>query len=192
MPTAIVAASHNDEAARLVQELFSNDVLRVYTSADVHGVELCGAIKNVIALACGIARGLGFGDNSSAALITRGLAEIRRLGTALGCDQETFFGLACAGALVVTAGSLHSRNLRCGKLLGSGVPAPEAVAPLGRVLVGPNPPPAVPALPHHCGGRVPLRGTVDMVVSGKIKPEDATSLLMGRELKSEGPEAYEA
>ena len=81
MPTCIVAASHSEEAALLVQRLFSGDVLRVYTSADIHGVELCGAIKNVIALACGIARGLGFGDNSSAALITRGLAEMRRLGT---------------------------------------------------------------------------------------------------------------
>ena len=191
MPTAIVAASHNDEAARLVQELFSNDVLRVYTSADVHGVELCGAIKNVIALACGIARGLGFGDNSSAALITRGLAEIRRLGTALGCDQETFFGLACAGDLVVTAGSLHSRNLRCGKLIGSGVPVDEAVAQIGAVVEGLNALPAVLELSHHCGVEMPICEMVDMVVSGKIKPEDATSLLMGRELKSEGPEAYE-
>lgn len=192
MPTAIVAASHNDEAARLVQELFSNDVLRVYTSADVHGVELCGAIKNVIALACGIARGLGFGDNSSAALITRGLAEIRRLGTALGCDQETFFGLACAGDLVVTAGSLHSRNLRCGKLIGSGVPVDEAVVQIGAVVEGLNALPAVLELSHHCGVEMPICEMVDMVVSGKIKPEDATSLLMGRELKSEGPEAYEA
>ena len=192
MPTAIVAASHNAAAARLVQELFSNDVLRVYTSADVHGVELCGAIKNVIALACGIARGLGFGDNSSAALITRGLAEIRRLGTALGCDQETFFGLACAGDLVVTAGSLHSRNLRCGKLIGSGVPVDEAVAQIGAVVEGLNALPAVLELSHHCGVEMPICEMVDMVVSGKIKPEDATSLLMGRELKSEGPEAYEA
>lgn len=192
MPTAIVAASHDDEAARLVQELFSNDVLRVYTSADVHGVELCGAIKNVIALACGIARGLGFGDNSSAALITRGLAEIRRLGTALGCDQETFFGLACAGDLVVTAGSLHSRNLRCGKLIGSGVPVNEAVAQIGAVVEGLNALPAVLELSHHCGVEMPICEMVDMVVSGKIKPEDATGLLMGRELKSEGPEAYEA
>ena len=192
MPTAIVAASHDDEAARLVQELFSNDALRVYTSADVHGVELCGAIKNVIALACGIARGLGFGDNSSAALITRGLAEIRRLGTALGCDQETFFGLACAGDLVVTAGSLHSRNLRCGKLIGSGVPVDEAVAQIGAVVEGLNALPAVLELSHHCGVEMPICEMVDMVVSGKIKPEDATGLLMGRELKSEGPEAYEA
>ena len=93
MPTAIVAASHDERAALLVQELFSGDVLRVYTSEDVHGVELCGAIKNVIALACGIARGLGFGDNSSAALITRGLAEITRLVTALGFNADN--GYAC-------------------------------------------------------------------------------------------------
>ena len=192
MPTAIVAASHDERAARLVQELFSNDALRVYTSADVHGVELCGAIKNVIALACGIARGLGFGDNSSAALITRGLAEIRRLGTALGCDQETFFGLACTGDLVVTAGSLHSRNLRCGKLIGSGVPVDEAVAQIGAVVEGLNALPAVLELSEHCGVEMPICEMVGRVVSGEVAPEDATGLLMGRELKPEGPAAYEA
>ena len=192
MPTAIVAASHDERAALLVQELFSGDVLRVYTSADVHGVELCGAIKNVIALACGIARGLGFGDNSSAALITRGLAEIRRLGTALGCDQETFFGLACTGDLVVTAGSLHSRNLRCGKLIGSGVPVDEAVAQIGAVVEGLNALPAVLELSAHCNVEMPICEMVGKVVSGRIAPEEATSLLMNRELKHEGPAAYEA
>ena len=192
MPTAIVAASHDERAAPLVQELFSGDVLRVYTSEDVHGVELCGAIKNVIALACGIARGLGFGDNSSAALITRGLAEIRRLGTALGCDQETFFGLACTGDLVVTAGSLHSRNLRCGKLIGSGVPVDEAIAQIGAVVEGLNALPAVLELSAHCNVEMPICEMVGMVVSGRVAPEEATSLLMSRELKPEGPAAYEA
>ena len=192
MPTAIVAASHDERAALLVQELFSGDVLRVYTSEDVHGVELCGAIKNVIALACGIARGLGFGDNSSAALITRGLAEIRRLGTALGCDQETFFGLACTGDLVVTAGSLHSRNLRCGKLIGSGVPVDEAVAQIGAVVEGLNALPAVLELSAHCNVEMPICEMVGKVVSGQIAPEEATLLLMNRELKPEGPAAYEA
>lgn len=192
MPTAIVAASHDPEAALLVQRLFSSEALRVYTSDDVHGVELCGAIKNVIALACGIARGLGFGDNSSAALITRGLAEIRRLGTALGCDQETFFGLACTGDLVVTAGSLHSRNLRCGKLIGSGVPVDEARAQVGAVVEGLNALPAVLELSEHCGVEMPICEMVGRIVSGEVAPEDATGLLMGRELKVEGPAAYEA
>lgn len=191
MPTCIVAASHDAEAALLVQRLFSGDVLRIYTSADIQGVELCGAIKNVIALACGIARGLGFGDNSSAALITRGLAEMRRLGTALGCDQETFFGLACTGDLVVTAGSLHSRNLRCGKMLGEGVPVDDAVARVGAVVEGLNALPAVLELSAHCGVEMPICEMVDLVVSGKIRPVDATSLLMGRGLKAEGPAAYE-
>ncbi|WP_455136100.1 NAD(P)H-dependent glycerol-3-phosphate dehydrogenase [Thermophilibacter sp.] len=191
MPTAIVAASHDPEAALLVQRLFSGDVLRVYTSDDVHGVELCGAIKNVIALACGIARGLGFGDNSSAALITRGLAEIRRLGTALGCDQETFFGLACTGDLVVTAGSLHSRNLRCGKLIGSGVPVDEARRQVGAVVEGLNALPAVLELSAHCGVEMPICEMVGRIVSGEVAPEDATGLLMGRELKVEGPAAYQ-
>ena len=191
MPTCIVAASHRKEAALLVQRLFSGDVLRVYTSTDIHGVELCGAIKNVIALACGIARGLGFGDNSSAALITRGLAEMRRLGTALGCDQETFFGLACTGDLVVTAGSLHSRNLRCGKMLGAGMPVDEAVTKVGAVVEGLNALPAVLELSAHCGVEMPICEMVGLVVSGKIAPEEATGLLMGRELKPEGPAAYE-
>lgn len=191
MPTAIVAASHDEEAARYIQELFSNEVLRVYTSTDVHGVELCGAIKNVIALACGIARGLGFGDNSSAALVTRGLAEMRRLGTALGCDPETFFGLACTGDLVVTAGSLHSRNLRCGKLIGTGMPVDEAVRQVGAVVEGLNALPAVLQLSEHCGVEMPICEMVGRVVSGEVAPEDAKSLLMGRDLKPEGPAAYE-
>lgn len=191
MPTAIVAASESEEAALLVQRLFSNEVLRVYTSADARGVELCGALKNVIALACGIARGLGFGDNSSAALVTRGLAEMRRLGTAIGCDQETFFGLACTGDLVVTAGSLHSRNLRCGKLIGSGVPVEEAVAQVGAVVEGLNALPAVLELSEKTGVEMPICEMVGRVVSGEVVPEDAAALLMGRELKSEGPDAYE-
>ena len=191
MPTAIVAASEDEGAALLVQRLFSNEVLRVYTSGDVRGVELCGAIKNVVALACGIARGLGFGDNSSAALVTRGLAEIRRLGTAIGCDQETFFGLACAGDLVVTAGSLHSRNLRCGRLIGSGVPVEEAVSQVGAVVEGLNALPAVLELSERTGVEMPICEMVEKVVSGEVAPEDARGLLMGRELKSEGPDAYE-
>ena len=191
MPTAIVAASEDEAAALLVQRLFSNEVLRVYTSSDVRGVELCGAIKNVIALACGIARGLGYGDNSFAALVTRGVAEMRRLGTALGCDPETFFGLACTGDLVVTAGSLHSRNLRCGKLIGSGVPVEEARAQVGAVVEGLNALPAVIELSRKLGVEMPICDMVDRVVSGQIGPEDATELLMGRELKPEGPEAYE-
>ena len=191
MPTAIVAASEDEDAARSVQELFSNEVLRVYTSTDVRGVELCGALKNVIAFACGIARGLGFGDNSSAALVTRGLAEMRRLGTALGCDPETFFGLACTGDLVVTAGSLHSRNLRCGKMVGSGMSVDEAVAKVGAVVEGLNALPAVLELSERYGVEMPICEMVGHVVSGEIAPEDATGLLMGRELKPEGPAAYE-
>lgn len=191
MPTCIVAASGDEGAALLVQRLFSNEVLRVYTSADVRGVELCGALKNVVALACGIARGLGFGDNSSAALVTRGLAEMRRLGTAIGCDQETFFGLACTGDLVVTAGSLHSRNLRCGKMIGEGVPAAEAAARVGAVVEGLNALPAVLELSERTGVEMPICEMVDRVVSGEVAPEDARALLMGRELKPEGPEAYQ-
>lgn len=191
MPTAIVAASTNEADACYVQELFSNDVLRVYTSIDVRGVELCGAIKNVIAFACGIARGLGFGDNSSAALVTRGISEMRRLGTALGCDPDTFFGLACTGDLVVTAGSLHSRNLRAGKLVGSGVAVDDAVAQIGAVVEGLNALPAVLELSEKNQVEMPICEMVGRVVSGEVSPEDATALLMGRELKPEAPSAYD-
>lgn len=191
MPTAIVAASQDAEAALLVQRLFSGDALRVYTSSDARGVELCGAIKNVIALACGIARGLGYGDNSSAALVTRGVAEMRRLGAALGCDPETFFGLACTGDLVVTAGSLHSRNLRAGMLIGKGATADEARAQVGAVVEGLNALPAVLELSGRLGVEMPICEAVGRVVAGDVTPAEATGLLMGRDLKSEGPAAYE-
>ena len=115
MPTTIVSACEDAAAANLVQEVFTTGCMRVYTNDDVHGVELCGALKNVIALASGIATGLGCGDNARAALITRGIAEIARLGSAMGCNAQTFLGLAGIGDLIVTATSVHSRNNRCGK-----------------------------------------------------------------------------
>ena len=110
LPTTIVSACEDMAAAEVVQEAFTTDTMRVYTNDDVHGVELCGAMKNVIALASGIATGLGCGDNARAALITRGIAEISRLGTAMGCKAETFAGLAGIGDLIVTCASMHSRN----------------------------------------------------------------------------------
>ena len=118
LPTTIVAASEDPETAKYVQSVFMNDVMRVYTNSDVLGVETCGALKNIIALASGIALGLGYGDNTKAALITRGMHEIAQLGKAMGCDERTFYGLAGIGDLIVTATSVHSRNNRCGHLIG--------------------------------------------------------------------------
>ena len=122
LPTTIVSACEDLDAARQVQQIFSCGSLRVYTNPDILGVELCGAMKNIMALGSGIALGLGYGDNTKAALITRGMAEIVRLGRALGCQEQTFYGLAGIGDLIVTATSPHSRNNRCGYLLGQGVP----------------------------------------------------------------------
>ena len=120
VPTAIVAGSKDADDAKLVQDVFMNDAFRVYTSDDPYGMELGGALKNVIAMAAGIADGLGYGDNTKAALITRGIHEIARLGVACGGKRETFEGLTGIGDLIVTCASMHSRNRRAGILIGQG------------------------------------------------------------------------
>ena len=120
MPTLIVAAGDDSEITEKVQKLFEGSCIRPYTNSDKRGVQICGALKNVEALAVGIAKGLGYGDNTRAAMITRGMEEIRRLGLAMGCNERTFFGLAGIGDLIVTATSNHSRNNRAGTLIGQG------------------------------------------------------------------------
>lgn len=135
-PSAIVAASERPELAKIVQDAFTNDHFRVYTGDDLIGVEIAGALKNVIAVAAGIVDGIGYGDNAKAALITRGLAEITRFGIASGAQKETFSGLAGVGDMIVTCGSRHSRNLRCGVLIGKGYRLEEAVSEIGMVVEG--------------------------------------------------------
>ncbi|MBO5305394.1 MAG: NAD(P)-dependent glycerol-3-phosphate dehydrogenase [Clostridia bacterium] len=185
LPTTIVSASSDEKAALLVQKVFTTPCMRVYTNDDVLGVELCGALKNVIALAAGIALGLGCGDNTKAALITRGIAEMSRLGTAMGCRTETFGGLAGIGDLIVTATSVHSRNLRCGILIGQGVPATEATKQVGMVVEGLNALPAALRLSKKYGVEMPIIDTVDAIVSGRVEVSDAIRTLMSRGLKSE-------
>lgn len=185
LPTTIVAASTNLDAALQVQEVFSNQTMRVYTNDDVLGVELCGAIKNVIALATGIAAGLGCGDNAKAALITRGLSEIMQLGLAMGCKMQTFIGLAGVGDLIVTATSMHSRNNRCGMLIGRGVPVDEAVQQIGMVVEGLHALPATIALAKKYQVEMPIVEVASRVVSGQITPDEALSHLMQREQKPE-------
>ena len=136
VPTVVVSASKSREAAELVQDLFMNERFRVYASDDVVGVELGAALKNVIALCAGICDGMGFGDNTKAALITRGLTEMARLGVAMGGRRETFAGLTGVGDLVVTCTSMHSRNRRCGILIGQGTPPEQAVQEIGAVVEG--------------------------------------------------------
>lgn len=185
LPTTIVSACEDAEAATLVQQVFSNTCMRVYTNEDVLGVELCGAMKNVIALASGVATGLGYGDNTKAALITRGIAEITRLGVAMGCNVMTFAGLAGIGDLIVTATSVHSRNNRCGMLMGQGVRPEEATRQVGMVVEGLNALPAAMKLKEKYGVEMPIVEAVDALVSGRISPADTVSRLMNRDYKPE-------
>lgn len=133
VPTALVAACRDEETANMVQDTLASPSLRIYTNSDVTGVELGGALKNVIALACGIACGMGYGDNTMAALMTRGLREIGELGVAMGAMKETFAGLSGLGDLIVTCTSMLSRNRRAGQLIGEGVTVEDALARIGTV-----------------------------------------------------------
>lgn len=185
LPTTIVSACEDPVAAETVQDVFMNTCMRVYTNTDVAGVELCGAMKNIIALAAGITSGLGYGDNTKAALITRGMAEITRLGLAMGCKEQTFSGLAGIGDLIVTATSVHSRNNRCGLLIGQGVPTQEAVTQVGMVVEGINALPAAMALAAKYGVEMPIVQAVDQVVNRGSDPRKAVDDLMGRNKKPE-------
>ena len=185
LPTTIVSACEDLTVAERVQQVFGNTCMRVYTNDDVLGVELCGAMKNIMALASGVALGLGYGDNTKAALITRGMAEITRLGLAMGCKPQTFAGLAGIGDLIVTATSVHSRNNRCGMLLGQGVPPQEAVKQVGMVVEGINALPAAMRLARKYGVEMPLATAVNAVVNLGADPKDAVAKLMSRDQTSE-------
>ena len=185
LPSTIVSACIDIDAAVAVQELFVNSCVRVYTSPDVEGVELCGATKNIIALAAGIAVGLGYGDNTKDALITRGMAEITRLGKALGCYTETFSGLAGIGDLIVTATSQHSRNNRCGELIGRGMSPVDAVKKVGMVVEGINAIPAVRQFASRYNLSLPITEAVDAIINKGRDPKNVVADLMGREQREE-------
>ena len=136
IPTGVVVAADDLEVAQMVQDLFMYKRFRVYTTDDKVGTEICAALKNVIALCAGCCDGMGYGDNTKAMLMTRGLAEMARLGVALGGRKESFTGLAGVGDLIVTCCSMHSRNRRCGILIGQGKPVPEAIQEIGAVVEG--------------------------------------------------------
>jgi glycerol-3-phosphate dehydrogenase (NAD(P)+) len=189
MPTTIVSGCEDMDAAREVQDVFMNTCMRVYTNADVLGLELCGALKNVIALACGVATGIGCGDNARAALITRGMAEITRLGVKMGCMEQTFYGLAGIGDLIVTATSMHSRNNRCGMLIGQGFPVKQAVKEVGQVVEGLNTLPAALQLAEKYDVEMPIVSALDKIVNEGAHPTDVVAMLMGRNKKSEVDEA---
>ena len=185
MPTAIVAASADEDAAKTVQKIFNTPTFRVYTNDDRRGTELGGAIKNVIALAVGIALGLGYGDNAKAALITRGNAELARLGAAMGCKPETFAGLSGMGDLIVTCTSMHSRNLHAGMLIGRGKSVEQAKTEVGQVVEGINALPAACRLAKKYKVEMPIVQAVEAILDGKLEARSALMSLMGRSLKRE-------
>lgn len=185
LPTTIVSACEKADIAEQVQDIFMNSCMRVYTNTDVLGVELCGALKNVIALAAGIAVGIGYGDNAKAALITRGMAEITRLGIAMGCSSSTFYGLAGMGDLIVTATSVHSRNNKAGRLIGEGMKPSDAIKEVGMVVEGINALPAAKTLAEKYNVEMPIINAIDSVINYGQSPIEAVASLMQRGKKNE-------
>ena len=185
MPTTVVAGAKKKEDALYIQDIFMNSYFRVYTSPYVIGIEMGGALKNVIALAAGIADGLGYGDNSKAALITRGISELTRLGTALGGKTETFSGLTGVGDLIVTCTSIHSRNHRAGELIGKGYTAKEAMDEVKMVVEGVNSAKAALKLARKKGVNVPIIEKINAVLFEDKKAEDAVKELLMRDRRKE-------
>jgi len=185
IPTSVVVAGSDPDACRTVQSAFSNGYFRVYTNDDVVGVEVVTALKNSIAIAAGIIDGLGFGDNTKAALVTRGLAEISRLGSAMGARTETFAGLAGVGDLVVTCLSRHSRNRRLGELIGSGKSLDAALAEMVMVAEGVRTTRAAVALGRRHSVELPIIETVHAVLFDGRDPREAVGALMTRPLRGE-------
>lgn len=187
MPTTIVVGANTKATAELIQNLFMNEVFRVYISPDVLGIELGGSLKNVVALAAGIADGLGYGDNTKAALITRGITEIARLGTAMGGNFETFFGLTGIGDLIVTCASMHSRNRRAGILIGQGKTMQEAMDEVQMVVEGVYSAKAAMELAQKYQVQLPIIEQVNAVLFEGKKPDQAVRELMLRDKKIEVP-----
>jgi len=185
IPTAVVAAADDIKHAELVQDLFMNSRFRVYTSTDRVGTEICAALKNVIALCAGCCDGMGYGDNTKAMLMTRGLTEISRLGVALGGKQESFTGLAGVGDLIVTCCSMHSRNRRCGILIGQGKPVEEAVKEIGAVVEGYYAAANARALAQKAGVEMPIAQAAYEVLYEGRDVHTVVTELMSRSKKAE-------
>lgn len=185
IPTALVAAADDIKHAELVQGLFMSRRLRVYTSTDRVGTEICAALKNVIALCAGCCDGMGYGDNTKAMLMTRGLAEMARLGVALGGRQESFTGLAGVGDLIVTCCSMYSRNRRCGILIGQGVPVRQALKEIGAVVEGYYAAANARALAQKAGVEMPIAQMAYEVLYEGRDARTVVDALMGRAPKAE-------
>ncbi len=187
LPTAITVASENDEIARKIQEIVFAKNFRVYRNNDIIGVQVGGSVKNVIAIAGGISDGMGFGDNSRAALITRGLSEMVRLGKKLGANEITFMGLAGIGDLVVTITSKHSRNRYFGELIGKGYSISEALKKVGMIVEGFFTTKSVYNLKNKLGVEMPISEVLYKVLYEGLKPHKGLEILLNREAK---PEIY--
>lgn len=184
-PTTVVVASTSKETAEYVQDVFFAENFRVYTSQDVIGVELGGALKNIIALGAGISDGMEFGDNAKAALMTRGIAEISRLGVAMGADIHTFSGLSGVGDLIVTCTSMHSRNRRCGLAIGEGKGVKEAVDSVGMVVEGMYTAEAAYELAKKYDVEMPIVEGIYEIISKNASPKEIVKQLMLRDKKME-------
>lgn len=184
-PTTVAASSKDEKVSKLIQDLFMNDYLRVYTNNDLVGVELGGALKNIIAVASGIVAGMGYGDNAKAALMTRGLAEISRLGEKLGADPMTFLGLGGIGDLIVTCTSTHSRNYTLGFKLGQGQTMDEALNEMNMVVEGIYTTNSVYHLAKQQNVDMPITNALYKVLFEDNPVKDSVKDLMGRDKKSE-------
>ena len=190
LPTGCVAASVSQAAALTVQDAFMNDRFRVYTSPDIVGVELSGALKNVVALACGICDGMGYQDNTKALLMTRAMVELCHLGERLGGDRQTFGGLAGMGDLIVTCTSMHSRNRRCGILIGQGRPVAQALEEIGAVVEGYYAAANARTLAQKAGVEMPISQAAYEVLYEGRDPKLVVTDLMGRAKRSELEESW--
>lgn len=186
LPTTNVAAAKNEQTAKYIQDIFMNSRFRVYTSDDMTGVELGGSLKNVIALCAGISDGLGYGDNTKAALMTRGIAEISRLGKAMGAREETFMGLSGVGDLIVTCTSMHSRNRRAGILLGKGKTLKETLDEVHMTVEGVNTAAAAYKLSKKYNVTMPIVEEAYKVIYEGKNAKDAVNSLMTRAKGAEG------
>ncbi|MDF2539741.1 MAG: hypothetical protein K0S76_2762 [Herbinix sp.] len=185
VPTTIVVGAETKNTAKYIQDTFMNEYFRVYTSPDIIGIELGGSLKNVIALAAGVVDGLGYGDNTKAALMTRGMAEISRLGITMGGKIETFAGLSGFGDLFVTCTSKHSRNWNAGNLMGQGASMDEAMKKVNQVVEGVNSAQAALALAQKFNVEMPIVEQINLVLFENKSPKDALADLLMRDKRKE-------
>ncbi|MBO5363882.1 MAG: NAD(P)-dependent glycerol-3-phosphate dehydrogenase, partial [Clostridia bacterium] len=190
IPTTNVVATESEETANWIQDIMMNSCFRIYTNPDMIGVELGGSLKNVIALCAGISDGMGLGDNTKAALITRGMVEVARLGKAMGAKEETFHGLSGIGDLIVTCTSMHSRNRRAGILIGQGKTLLEAQEEVKMVVEGVKTCRAAFELAQKVGVEMPIVEQIYRVLFEGVSPKEAVKNLMGREKKHESEKTF--